>query len=69
LSYRNPIPIPKLFDPLNPLYIVKSIDILLKDDSKRMQLAIAAREMVYNHQHGTKLANDLDEFYRSVQKK
>ncbi|XVJ67673.1 MAG: glycosyltransferase family 4 protein [Lacibacter sp.] len=57
-----------LFDPLKPSSIVKAIDQLLNDEPKRLQLAAAARETVYNHQHSTKLANDLDAFYRSVQK-
>lgn len=57
-----------LFDPLKSSSIVKAIDQLLNDEPKRQQLAAAARETVYNHQHSTKLAGELDAFYRSVQK-
>jgi glycogen(starch) synthase len=57
-----------LFDPLKPFSIVKTIDQLLNDEPKRLQLAAAARETVHNYQHSAKLANDLDAFYRSAQK-
>jgi glycosyltransferase involved in cell wall biosynthesis len=57
-----------LFNPLKPSSIVKAVDQLLNDEPKRLQLAADARETVYNHQHSTKLANDLDAFYCSVQK-
>jgi len=57
-----------LFDPLKPSSIVAAIDKLLNDEQKRLQLATAARETVKKYHHNAKFANDLDTFYRSVQK-
>lgn len=58
-----------LFHPRKASSIVQAIDGLLKDEPKRLKLAVAAREAVFNNQQSNQLANDLDAFYSSAAQK
>ncbi len=55
-----------LFNPLKPLEIVKAIDELLRNDSKRFQFADESRKRLLTNQSSVKFTNDLDSFYRQL---